>query len=299
MRSALQQICAQQLYCEPCSFTEQLLFPALIEQQYNGLCVACRTHWPAALLLKQTRSDLFLPYNCVFFRDGNARQCVHRWWGERSCHWHCLGRFGIRSVRYVCVAFQLLCKDTKSEIFTGSLHKTPNKWQYNKNTYKVCFVWQLLQCCIHMWTDELSRLNIVCCSFYWCINNWWQQRSCHFYTGNKEISRHSLSFVASWVHCGFVHYSPFSLFFTVGPPFGSVMYEFVGKTAPFLILAFLALFDGGTVVLLLCIQTKSCLLISDSDLHQSTVFTALQLFILQPTKVTPEVSVPTLITHFL
>lgn len=34
---------------------------------------------------------------------------------------------------------------------------------------------------------------------------------------------------------------------TVGPPFGSVMYEYVGKTAPFLILAFLALFDGGTV----------------------------------------------------
>uniref|UniRef100_A0A7N6A128 Major facilitator superfamily (MFS) profile domain-containing protein n=1 Tax=Anabas testudineus TaxID=64144 RepID=A0A7N6A128_ANATE len=33
----------------------------------------------------------------------------------------------------------------------------------------------------------------------------------------------------------------------VGPPFGSVMYEFVGKTAPFLILAFLAVFDGGTL----------------------------------------------------
>ncbi|XP_051937057.1 synaptic vesicular amine transporter [Hippocampus zosterae] len=45
----------------------------------------------------------------------------------------------------------------------------------------------------------------------------------------------------------------------VGPPFGSVMYEFVGKTAPFLILAFLALFDG-----------------------------ALQLFILKPTRVEPE-----------
>ncbi|XP_061767090.1 synaptic vesicular amine transporter isoform X1 [Nerophis ophidion] len=45
----------------------------------------------------------------------------------------------------------------------------------------------------------------------------------------------------------------------VGPPFGSVMYEFVGKTAPFLILAFLALFDG-----------------------------ALQLFVLQPAKVEPE-----------
>uniref|UniRef100_A0A668AWL0 Solute carrier family 18 member 2 n=1 Tax=Myripristis murdjan TaxID=586833 RepID=A0A668AWL0_9TELE len=35
----------------------------------------------------------------------------------------------------------------------------------------------------------------------------------------------------------------------VGPPFGSVMYEFVGKTAPFLILAFLAVFDGGTLTI--------------------------------------------------
>ena len=31
---------------------------------------------------------------------------------------------------------------------------------------------------------------------------------------------------------------------SVGPPFGGVMYEFVGKEAPFLILAVLALFDG-------------------------------------------------------
>uniref|UniRef100_A0A8C7N724 Solute carrier family 18 member A2 n=1 Tax=Oncorhynchus kisutch TaxID=8019 RepID=A0A8C7N724_ONCKI len=46
----------------------------------------------------------------------------------------------------------------------------------------------------------------------------------------------------------------------VGPPFGSIMYEFVGKTAPFLILAVLAVLDG-----------------------------ALQLFILQPSKVEPEV----------
>lgn len=30
---------------------------------------------------------------------------------------------------------------------------------------------------------------------------------------------------------------------TVGAPFGSVMYSFVGKTAPFLILAFLAVFQ--------------------------------------------------------
>ncbi|XP_028936277.1 synaptic vesicular amine transporter [Ornithorhynchus anatinus] len=45
----------------------------------------------------------------------------------------------------------------------------------------------------------------------------------------------------------------------VGPPFGSVMYEFVGKTAPFLVLAALALLDG-----------------------------AVQLFILQPSRVQPE-----------
>lgn len=30
----------------------------------------------------------------------------------------------------------------------------------------------------------------------------------------------------------------------IGPPFGGVMYQFVGKTAPFLILAGLALGDG-------------------------------------------------------
>ncbi|XP_055975124.1 chromaffin granule amine transporter isoform X2 [Sorex fumeus] len=45
----------------------------------------------------------------------------------------------------------------------------------------------------------------------------------------------------------------------VGAPFGSVMYVFVGKSAPFLILAFLALLDG-----------------------------ALQLCILQPSKISPE-----------
>ncbi|KAG5280457.1 hypothetical protein AALO_G00060230 [Alosa alosa] len=40
----------------------------------------------------------------------------------------------------------------------------------------------------------------------------------------------------------------------IGAPFGSVMYEFVGKTSPFLILAFLAVFDG---VLQLCILQPS------------------------------------------
>lgn len=45
----------------------------------------------------------------------------------------------------------------------------------------------------------------------------------------------------------------------LGPPFGSILYEFVGKTAPFLVLAVLVLFDG-----------------------------ALQLFILQPSRAQPE-----------
>ncbi|XP_049907475.1 chromaffin granule amine transporter [Epinephelus moara] len=37
----------------------------------------------------------------------------------------------------------------------------------------------------------------------------------------------------------------------IGAPFGSVMYEFVGKRAPFLILAFLAVFDGVLQLLIL------------------------------------------------
>ncbi|XP_051965018.1 chromaffin granule amine transporter [Xyrauchen texanus] len=43
----------------------------------------------------------------------------------------------------------------------------------------------------------------------------------------------------------------------IGAPFGSVMYEFVGKSSPFLILAFLAVFDGA---LQLCIlqPSKKC-----------------------------------------
>ncbi len=36
----------------------------------------------------------------------------------------------------------------------------------------------------------------------------------------------------------------YNLLFFSGPPFGGVMYEFVGKSAPFLVLSFLALLDG-------------------------------------------------------
>ena len=30
----------------------------------------------------------------------------------------------------------------------------------------------------------------------------------------------------------------------IGPPFGGIMYEFVGRSSPFLVLSFLALLDG-------------------------------------------------------
>jgi hypothetical protein len=45
----------------------------------------------------------------------------------------------------------------------------------------------------------------------------------------------------------FIHRHLFDtiLVFTVGPPFGGVMYEFAGKEAPFLILSSLALIDGS------------------------------------------------------
>uniref|UniRef100_A0A4W4FKD4 Major facilitator superfamily (MFS) profile domain-containing protein n=1 Tax=Electrophorus electricus TaxID=8005 RepID=A0A4W4FKD4_ELEEL len=43
----------------------------------------------------------------------------------------------------------------------------------------------------------------------------------------------------------------------IGAPFGSVMYEFVGKTSPFLTLAFLALFDGALQLVILQPLTTS------------------------------------------
>uniref|UniRef100_A0A3Q0R0A7 Solute carrier family 18 member A1 n=1 Tax=Amphilophus citrinellus TaxID=61819 RepID=A0A3Q0R0A7_AMPCI len=49
----------------------------------------------------------------------------------------------------------------------------------------------------------------------------------------------------------------------IGAPFGSVMYDFVGKSAPFLILAFLAVFDGGKP------GNKSCLSDHGSNLCES------------------------------
>merc|ERR1712079_774676 len=47
----------------------------------------------------------------------------------------------------------------------------------------------------------------------------------------------------------------------IGPPFGGIMYQFVGKSAPFIILAFLALFDGGLQLLVL----QPCVTKSDEE----------------------------------
>uniref|UniRef100_A0A673K6J2 Synaptic vesicular amine transporter-like n=1 Tax=Sinocyclocheilus rhinocerous TaxID=307959 RepID=A0A673K6J2_9TELE len=49
----------------------------------------------------------------------------------------------------------------------------------------------------------------------------------------------------------------------VGPPFGSVMYEFVGKTAPFLILAVLAVLDGGEFINLCSLRSSLITLMKD------------------------------------
>lgn len=65
---------------------------------------------------------------------------------------------------------------------------------------------------------------------------------------NHKLFYLSFFFLNDPLHMYFLYISQLtiSVSFTVGPPFGSVMYEYVGKTAPFLILAFLALFDGGS-----------------------------------------------------
>lgn len=34
----------------------------------------------------------------------------------------------------------------------------------------------------------------------------------------------------------------------IGPPFGGIMYQFIGKSSPFIVLAFLALMDGCELI---------------------------------------------------
>ncbi|XP_014823994.1 PREDICTED: chromaffin granule amine transporter isoform X1 [Poecilia mexicana] len=69
----------------------------------------------------------------------------------------------------------------------------------------------------------------------------------HTHTHTHTLQPGVCSSASVWVH-------HVRLCVSVGAPFGSVMYHFVGKSAPFLILAFLAVFDGA---LQLCILQPS------------------------------------------
>lgn len=70
----------------------------------------------------------------------------------------------------------------------------------------------------------------------------------------------------------------------IGPPFGGVMYEFVGKTAPFLILSVLALGDGCMSFLFkMSIKFKRFLSV-----------VVLQLLMLQPAVIRQETDAPSL-----
>ena len=70
----------------------------------------------------------------------------------------------------------------------------------------------------------------------------------------------------------------------IGPPFGGFMYQFVGKSAPFIVLAFLALLDG-------CKYLSS----HPSTLHYIITFQGLQLLVLQPKVVRSEGEAPSLV----
>uniref|UniRef100_A0A8P4KH63 Chromaffin granule amine transporter n=1 Tax=Dicentrarchus labrax TaxID=13489 RepID=A0A8P4KH63_DICLA len=74
----------------------------------------------------------------------------------------------------------------------------------------------------------------------------------------------------------------------IGAPFGSVMYEFVGKSAPFLILAFLAVFDGGKQINVLIVVEGTPLLTLLKDPYilisaGSLCFANMGVAILEPT----------------
>ena len=72
----------------------------------------------------------------------------------------------------------------------------------------------------------------------------------------------------------------------IGPPFGGFMYEFVGKSSPFLVLAFLALLDG----------CKAYIYPLSPPLYSAPLPAGLQLLVLQPTVIKSEDDPPSLKT---
>lgn len=76
----------------------------------------------------------------------------------------------------------------------------------------------------------------------------------------------------------------------IGPPFGGVMYEFVGKSAPFLVLSALALGDGSESRPF----TNPYIFSPFTTLSNFALFPVLQLLVLQPSIVYTEAEPPSL-----
>lgn len=119
-------------------------------------------------------------------------------------------------------------------------------------------------------------------------------------TENRKEQKTTTSCVSLW--CASLS---FAVCFSVGAPFGSVMYEFVGKSAPFMILAFLAVFDGGegmslsqcnkthngpVEAIFMCLMCVFVVRLLCVCCVFGVCFAALQLCILQPSKISPGVS---------
>lgn len=83
----------------------------------------------------------------------------------------------------------------------------------------------------------------------------------------------------------------------IGPPFGGAMYEYIGKSAPFLVLSALALGDGSEYFCMFIFFLRA--IYFHSILHLSIVlciipFPVLQLLVLQPSVVYTEAEPPSL-----
>lgn len=84
----------------------------------------------------------------------------------------------------------------------------------------------------------------------------------------------------------------------IGPPFGGIMYQFIGKSSPFVVLAFLALMDGCELILSYCYYYNFWILNNTMIIIicLSWLTSVLQLFVLQPKIVKEEQEAASLVT---
>lgn len=201
-------------------------------------------------------------FNC---RDGTACHCLHRRWRKGQRDGNCTWRPGYGSIRSVSwrLCWQKkwfpshpkacswdLWKQQKGLTGCHGVVQSPD-W-INGECEEQLFPQQAFPVWIHMSSSNLWdvwvlftlhsvfgewRIWLLPWSIIlWGFSNWIFGR-CVPVAGCPNSRR---GFVLS----EFSQVCPF-LSLAVGPPFGSVMYEFVGKSSPFLVLAALALFDGG------------------------------------------------------